>query len=155
MARPQPIKYKVRNPEKYSGDLNNVVMRSSWERRLVEFLDHNPNVLAFGSEHAGTVIPYISPRDNAYHRYFPDFIARVRQKDGTVKTILIEVKPHHETLPPKEPLKKTSKAMGNYRKAVLTYAVNQAKWKAARAWCEQHDAIFQIMTEYELGLKNK
>jgi hypothetical protein len=155
MARPQPIKYKVHNPEKYSGDLNNVVMRSSWERRLVEFLDTNPNVLAFGSEHTGTIIPYISPKDNAYHRYFPDFIARVRQRNGNVRTILIEVKPHAETLPPKKPLKKTNKAMSNYRKAVLTYAINQAKWKAARAWCEQHDAIFQIMDEYSLGLKTR
>lgn len=155
MARPQPYKYKVLNPEKYSGDLNNVVMRSSWETKFAQFCDTNPNILAWGSEHAGTIINYISPRDNAYHRYFPDFVIRMRQNTGDVKTILIEVKPHAETLPPKKPSKATAKASKSYKEAAMTYLVNQAKWKAAKIWCDQNGALFKIMTEYELGLKSR
>lgn len=155
MARPQPIKYKVRNPEKYSGDLNNVVMRSSWERRFAEFCDHNPNILAWGSEHSGTIINYVCPTDNKYHRYFPDFIIRSRNKEGEVNTILIEVKPHSETNPPKEPIKKTRISNKNYQNAIKTYLKNQAKWSAARKWCDANNAKFMIFTEYELGLKTR
>ena len=37
--------------------------------------------------------------------------------------------------------------------SVETYAVNQAKWKAAREFCADRNIEFKIMTEYELGIK--
>jgi len=33
------------------------------------------------------------------------------------------------------------------------YAVNQAKWKAAREFCEDNRVEFKIITEDELGIK--
>ena len=153
MARPRPYKYKVKNPHKYSGDLNNVIIRSSWERKLIEFLDNNDDVIAFGSEHDRTVIPYISPIDNAYHRYYPDFIVTVKGSNGKNKTMLIEVKPYKETQPPRMGKAKTAKSRRNFRNAKKTYVVNMAKWKAARAWCKQYSVEFMIFTEYELGIK--
>ena len=155
MARPTPVKYKVLHPEKYSGDLNNVVSRSSWEYRFMQFCDHNVNVLAWGSEHSGTVIPYVSPVDNRVHSYYPDFLIRVRDKDGTVKNLLIEIKPFAETKPPKPPKTKTKKLNDSYRNALKTYSVNQAKWAAASSWCKLHAMDFLVFTEYELGLKTR
>ena len=34
-----------------------------------------------------------------------------------------------------------------------TYAVNQAKWKAAREWCADRRIEFKIITEDELGIR--
>jgi hypothetical protein len=34
-----------------------------------------------------------------------------------------------------------------------TYAVNQAKWKAAQEFCDDRRIEFKIITEIELGLK--
>jgi hypothetical protein len=34
-----------------------------------------------------------------------------------------------------------------------TYAVNQAKWKAADEWCKDRMLEFKIITEDELGIK--
>jgi hypothetical protein len=34
-----------------------------------------------------------------------------------------------------------------------TYAVNQAKWKAADEWCKDRRLEFKVITEDELGIK--
>ena len=34
-----------------------------------------------------------------------------------------------------------------------TYAVNQAKWKAAVEFCEDRRITFKVITEKELGIK--
>ncbi len=79
------------NPKKYNGDPNHIIYRSSWEVRVMKYLDENPNVIWWASEELP--IPYRSPVDNRIHRYFPDFIVKVRRKDGLVMTYILEVKP--------------------------------------------------------------
>ena len=86
--------YQPRNPKKYRGDPSKIVFRSSWERLFMEWLDLNPDVISFQSEEF--YIPYISPVDNRQHRYFVDF--KVKFANGT--TILIEIKPAHQTKKP-------------------------------------------------------
>ena len=46
--------------------------------------------------------------------------------------------------------KKRTKAWAH---SVKTYAVNQAKWKAAREFCADRNIEFKIMTEDNLGIK--
>ena len=134
-------------PNKYRGDPTNIIYRSSWELRVMSYLDSNTNVLEWASEEV--VVPYWSPLDNRPHRYFPDFIARVRKPDGKIRTLMIEVKPKSQTQEPKVQAKKTKK----YITEVTTWAVNQAKWKAAREFCENRDWDFAIMTEDHIGIK--
>ena len=62
--------------------------------------------------------------------------------------ILIEVKPKRQTLPP-EPKKRMTK---QYINEVVTYGVNQAKWKAATEFCLDRGWEFRVMTEEHLGL---
>lgn len=108
--------------------------------------DNHPDVVAWGNEEI--VLQYISPVDHRPHRYFTDFVIKVRQKDGTLKNFLIEVKPYAQTQPPIK-RKRTNK----YIEELATYAVNQAKWKAAREFCERKNATFMILTENELNIK--
>lgn len=136
--------YKPENPDKYIGDPNNIVFRSMWERQLMVYLDKNTNVLLWGSEEL--VIPYISPVDNKIHRYFPDFVAEVKQKDGTKKKLILEVKPHKETIPPKGQARQTAK----YQTELQTYAVNDAKFEAANLFCETRGWEFKVITEHAL-----
>ena len=63
--------FTPRFPKKYIGDPTNIVYRSGWEKRVMQTLDENSNVLRWASEEI--VIPYISPIDNRPHRYFVDF----------------------------------------------------------------------------------
>ena len=136
-------KFKPINPNKYAGDVKNIIFRSLWERRFMKYCDTNRNVIAWNSEEV--VIPYKSPIDGKYHRYYPDFLIRIKSSDDTKKTILIEVKPKKETRPPKK-RKKTVR----YLQEVKTWGVNEAKWKAAEEYCKDRKWEFKILTEDHL-----
>lgn len=138
-------KYTPKNPKKYVGDPKNIQFRSSWERKLMVFLDNSPSVLFWGSEEL--VIPYMSPVDKQIHRYFPDFIIKYKNKHGEIKNAVVEIKPHKETQPPKG--KRMTKFLAEEYK---TYAVNTAKWTAAEDWCKRKGWDFIIMDEYSLGI---
>jgi hypothetical protein len=138
--------FRPKNPQKYIGDSNNIVYRSSWECRVMNWFDQNDDIISWASEEL--IVPYKSPIDNRFHRYFPDFIVKVKTRDGTMKTLMIEVKPKKQTMPP-EPKKRITK---QYVTEVTTYGVNQAKWKAANEYCLDRGWEFKIMTEEHLGL---
>ena len=139
--------FKPSHPKKYKGDARNIICRSSWERRFCNWCDINESILEWGSEEFW--IPYLSPIDNRTHRYFPDFIIKVKESTGVIKTYVIEVKPKRQTKPPIKK-KRVSKS---YLYEMKTYSVNQAKWKAADEWCKDRKIEFKIITENELGIK--
>ena len=140
-------KYKPSFPKKYKGDPNNIICRSSWERRFCRWCDLNENIILWGSEEF--CIPYLSPVDGRVHRYFPDFIIKVREQTGDIKTYVIEVKPKKQTREPKKPSRTTKR----YITEVKTYAVNKAKWKAADEWCKDRLIEFKIITDDHLVIK--
>ncbi len=140
-------KYKPNNPKKYKGDYNNIICRSSWERKFCSWCDMNESVLEWGSEEIW--IPYRSPVDSKVHRYFPDFVMKVKESTGEIKTYVIEVKPKKQTKEPRIPKKKTK----SWLYEMKTYTVNQAKWKAAKEFCADRKIEFKIITEKELGIR--
>jgi hypothetical protein len=146
MRRPDPIRWKPKNPQKYLGDHNNIWARSSWEVRVMNWLDRNPDVIQWGSEEL--IIPYISPVDGRPHRYFPDFLVKVKTKDGKMKTMVVEIKPERETKEPKQRERITKQ----YINEVMTYGVNQAKWKYAEEYCLDRGWEFKVLTEKHLGI---
>ena len=87
--------FKPKFPKKYIGDPTNIVYRSGWEKRVMQSLDENLNVVRWASEEI--IIRYISPIDNRQHRYFPDFIVKAVTRDGNIKTMMLEVKPKAQT----------------------------------------------------------
>jgi hypothetical protein len=139
--------FKPQNPKKYMGDPTNIVYRSGWEKRVMDWADTNPNVVKWCSEEV--VIPYRSPVDGRYHRYFVDFYVEAVGSDGQTKRLLLEVKPKAQTQPPKEAKRKTKR----YITEVVTYGVNQAKWKAAEEFCKDKGWEFMLITEEQLFRK--
>jgi len=140
-------KFRPKNPQKYRGDPTKIIYRSLWERNCMRYFDENPNVLKWSSEEV--IVPYKSPLDGRYHRYFPDFLIRVKNKHGNLETIMIEVKPLKETKEPK-PQKRLTK---NYLYEVKTWSINKSKWEAAIEFCKDRKWKFMIITEKELGIK--
>lgn len=139
--------FKPINPQKYRGNPQNIVYRSRWEFVFMRFLDKETNVLEWSSEEM--FIPYKCRTDNKWHRYFPDFKVRVKNKDGKIVTQVIEIKPKHQTVPPARPPRKTKRFINE----ALTYAKNRSKWDYAQEWCKDRGYEFVIMTERELGLR--
>jgi hypothetical protein len=139
-------RFQPKNPGKYEGDPTNIIYRSSWELKYMRWLDQHQDVIKWSSEEF--FIPYLSPIDGRYHRYFPDFKVKQRNRDGIVETVVVEVKPSVQTAAPKPQTRKTKK----YVTEVYTWGVNQAKWKAAQEYCADRQWSFKIMTEKDLGI---
>ena len=139
--------FKPRNPSKYMGDPTTIIYRSSWELKLMRYLDSHSDVIKWASEEFS--IPYVSPIDGKVHRYFPDFLVKKRNINQTIETVVIEVKPKIQTTAPTV----QKKANKRYIREVYTWGVNSAKWEAAKRYCDHREWKFVIMTEHELGIK--
>jgi len=136
--------YKPSYPQKYIGDPNNIVYRSLWERKFMTYCDLNENIMKWASEEIW--IPYLSPIDRRVHRYFPDFFIKYKDSKGNIKESLIEIKPKRQVEGPKAQKRVSQKQMYEIKE----FAKNQAKWKAAKEFCEDRRWEFQILTEDNL-----
>ena len=139
-------KFSPKNTNKYLGDPTNIWYRSLWERRVMVHLDGNPNVIEWSNEEI--VIPYLSPVDGKWHRYFPDFFVRIKNREGLTEAMILEVKPKSQSVPPKVQNRVTKR----YIREVVTYGINEAKWKAADEYCKDRKWKFMVITEDQLGI---
>jgi hypothetical protein len=147
--------YKIKNIEKFvpphddymksfNESVGTVEYKSSLELRAFQFCDSNSKIKSWTCE--PFAIKYIKPTDNKVHRYYPDLLVTF----DTGHVFLIEIKSSSETVPPKKPKKLTPKSERNYKKAITTYAVNSAKWKAAGKFCDEKGIKFIFLTEQQL-----
>lgn len=136
---------------------NPVFYRSSYEERFMNYLDLNQNVIRWGSEIL--TIPYLNEVDGRNHRYITDFYVELKDVNGKINTLIIEVKPENQSeqldeqgnlILPKEPKKKTMKAFQNYVNKVNILRKNHSKWKAAREYCRRMGYEFKVITEKDL-----
>lgn len=141
-------KFTPRCPEKYRGDVNKIIYRSSWEKMAMIQFDESPHVVRWSSEEV--VVPYVSV-DGKVHRYFVDFWVRIKKPDGTFEERLLEVKPKKQTQAPSSRGKKRNKFLAE----VQTWMINQKKWEAAQAFAKQRGMNFYLVTEETLGLVKK
>jgi len=145
MARYHQGKFIPRNPHKYVGDPSNIIYRSSWEFNFLQWADREENVLRYASEELH--IPYYFQGDGKWHRYFPDFILHVKDKNGTQQVWMVEIKPQHQT---QHPQTKRFRSKQRQLRETMEYAKNQAKWAAADTFCRNKGWRFMILTEKEL-----
>ncbi len=134
-------KFKPKNPHKYAGNPNEIIYRSSWELSVMAWCDSQPNVISWSSEEL--VLPYLCETDGRYHRYFIDFTITL----SSGKVYWVEIKPKKHTQPPKKPKKQTTR----YINEIMTYAKNQAKWRAANEAALKVGATFSVWTEETLN----
>ena len=111
----------------------------------MKYFDINPGVLKWSSEEIA--IPYYDTLTKKVRRYFPDFLIKVKDKEGEEKTHLIEVKPSKDLRPP-------TNTQGKKKSTVLyemkTYQMNRDKFASARKWCDERGVQFDIWTEKHL-----
>jgi len=97
--------------------------RSSWELKYMLYLDSHSDVETWSYEK--TIIEYVSnQKTKKLRKYYPDFL--VEFKDGSRR--LIEIK----------------------QKRKLEQASVKKKAAAARSWCVEHGATYELLTEIEL-----
>jgi hypothetical protein len=145
--KPYKGKFNPADPSKYVGNPRNIIYRSLWERQCMVYFDRNENVLEWSSEEL--VIPYLSPLDGKVHRYYPDFLVKIKKGQMT-ETRIIEIKPSKFLVAPvKNPARKTK----SYLYEVREWGRNNAKWDAAQNFCDERGWIFDVWTEKTLGMR--
>lgn len=137
--------FKPLHPEKYKGTYP-IYYRSSYELKLMVYLDNCSNIIRWGSE--TQVIPYRSPVDGKIHRYFVDNYAVYKIGDKEFK-FLIEVKPFKKLTEPKST---RGKKKSTLLQEQMEYNINNAKFAAATEWAKKKGYMFRIITEKELGI---
>ena len=130
-------KYRPQNPDKYVGDVKNIVYRSLWERSTFKWLDQNSSIVRWNSE--DVKIKYLCETDNRIHTYYMDLWFQTDEG----KTFIVEIKPKGQTQVPKKPQRQTRR----YIKESLTYVKNRSKWKAAEEYAADRGWHFEIWTE--------
>ena len=134
-------KYKPKNPKKYKGNPTKIIYRSNWEKKFMHFCDSTDSIIEWGSEEV--IIPYRCPTDGRIHRYYPDFYIKTSKK----QKYIIEIKPKKQVKgPERNPKRKTTA----WKKSVLVFMKNKAKWNAAENWCDDRSMKFKILTEDQL-----
>lgn len=147
--------YKLKNPEKFQAphddymksfneSLNTLEYKSELELKAFMFADNFKKINKWTVE--PFAIKYVKPTDNKIHRYYPDMLINFNNKE----TFLVEIKSSSETRPPIKPKKITMKSSKNYKRALTTWSINQAKWIAARKFCKDRDIKFIFLTEAQL-----
>ncbi len=139
-------RFTPRNPSKYNGNPTNIIYRSSWELRVMRYFDETSSVVQWSSEELA--IPYISPIDGRIHRYFPDFVIKIKRDALSPSVHMIEVKPAAQSKVPT--IRKRNAITKKYVTEVMTYGINSAKWKAADEYCKDRGWNFMVITEREL-----
>ena len=141
MAKSYRGLFRPNNPKKYVGNTKQIVYRSLLERRFMRYCDLNDDILYWASEELP--VRYYNPLDKKYHRYFPDFVVKTVNNDK----YMIEIKPSRQVAKPKPRKKKTK----SYMRESFEYIKNQAKWQAAKSYCDDNGMQFKVITEKDLG----
>lgn len=141
--------FQPKFPEKYQGNQNQIVFRSSWERKLMYKLDLTEEVISWASEEVA--IPYFDPVTNKMRRYFIDFLVTYKGKNGEIYKLAIEVKPYSQTIPPQPPKNKNKKAQMRWFQSLRVFETNKNKWASAMKWCKENGYKFVILHEKNVG----
>jgi len=137
--------YHPKHADKYVGDLNKIIYRSSWELKFMKWLDLNSSVIEWSSE--PVCIKYFYSVDQKVHRYYPDFYFMFKKQDGSVVKYIVECKPTQQLQKPVMPRRRTPKTIKNYNYLMEAYAKNYHKVMAAREWCKANGFEFTFITE--------
>lgn len=138
--------YVPLNPEKYVGDIHNIICRSSWEFRFCKYCDSNERILKWSSE--PIKIPYYNPLDKKEHNYNVDFYIKVLQDDKTEQEWIIEIKPESQYKKPiLEGNYSTLQKLKSYNHKMQIWITNQAKFKYAKQWAEGRGFKFGVVDE--------
>lgn len=126
-----------KNPQKLIGNPTPFA-RSSWEVRVMHFLDQHPSVIQWASE--SVRIPYKNPLTGKNSQYVPDFLILYQDKSGVRRAELVEVKPKKEAM--------VESATSRRDKAALI--LNTAKWAAAMMYAKKNGLTFRVITEDDI-----
>lgn len=159
--------YKPQNPEKYIGDINLIIYRSSWEMNFCRWADFSPSVVRWSSEpmkvkYADKVskleeckkygLDPNNPKNWVIKNYNVDFYVEIKRDENTIEKWLVEIKPANSLKKPVPPaLNSSIKEQRRFNIEAKNYLINQEKWKSMNEHAQKMGAKFYVFTENELA----
>ena len=140
-----------------------IYYRSSWEVKIMTWLDNNPKITRWGAE--CITIPYQLTHyerngdiNLKSHCYYPDFYYEIDNGNANSKKVIAEVKPMKEYLMVKKlqemklsvPENATLKKLKNFEYDLKMAQKNSEKWKTMIKYCDLKGWDFIIITEEHL-----
>jgi hypothetical protein len=143
-------------------NLGGIFYRSSWEKKIITWLDFKKEVVKWGSECIR--VPYQITKmvkgelKVEEHSYYPDFYYELLAPNGTIIRIIAEVKPKKEYEDAvlftegkfNVPENLTSKKLKNLEYRFKMAQKNSEKFKTMIKWCEVKGYKFIVITEDNL-----
>jgi hypothetical protein len=136
--------YNPIHPEKYLGK-GPIVYRSGLELKFMLWCDRTDTILKWSSE--SVKIPYYDSVKKKKRTYYVDNYVEILE-GNQIKKYLIEIKPHSQTVQPKQS-KRKKRSTVLYEQ--LQWANNNDKWPSAREFAKKRGMEFIIITEKELN----
>lgn len=145
-----------------TNELGGVYYRSSWEKKIMFWLDNNDKIIKWGAE--CLKVPYQITKlvggdlKVKEHSYYPDFYYEMLNEDGSTKKVVVEVKPkkdYEDALLFERGMFETKDNMNVRKLRNLEYRFktaqkNSEKWKTMIKWCKSKGYDFIIITEDHL-----
>src|SRR5574344_514856 len=140
-----------------------VYYRSSWEKILMIYFDNCEKIIKWGAE--CLTIPYeMEELDNSNyrygdmskHNYYPDFYYELKNDDGAIEHVVVEVKPSKEVKMVNDFINENMKIpnkntkLKNFEYDFKTAYKNSKKWSAIIKYCNIKGYKFIIVTEETL-----
>lgn len=159
--------YKAKNKDKYIGDPELIVYRSSWEYGFCKWCDMSPSVKRWSSEPVS--IPYYDrvskleecaklgldpndPRNWEVKNYNTDFWFELDRGDDKTEKIFVEIKPSYKLKKPLPPSREAPLAeQKKFNNAAKEYLINEAKFAAMKEWANRNNCKFYVFTEETLS----
>lgn len=139
-------RFYPKNKNKYKGDIDNIIYRSSLELAYFNWCDINSSVKKWSSEEI--VVPYKNVIDGKIHRYFVDLWLKIEDRHGNIKEYIAELKPYTYTTP--EHLYTKSGKLTRSIRLKKQWLINQMKWKEANNFAKKKGMNFIILTEKDI-----
>lgn len=153
----------LKNPQKYIGDINQIIYRSSWEYSFCKWCDASPSVIRWSSEplsisYANRVakldeckrlgLDPNNPKNWAIKKYNIDFWIEISKGENLLEKWFIEIKPKDKLkkpIPPKQnaPLKEQRR----FNMLAKEYLINESKWAAMNDWAKKNNSKFYVFHE--------
>jgi len=170
------INSKPNNPGKYDqgnfipknkdkvvklNDKGGVYYRSSWEKKVMYWLDNKSDIIRWGAECLRITYQVNVVKNGDIeiktHSYFPDFYYELNTSNG-IKRVVVEVKPKKDYEDAilfdkgqfKIDEKLSLKKLKNLEYRFKTAQKNSEKWKTMIKWCDKKGYDFIIITEEHL-----
>ena len=134
------------NKNKYTGDIFDIIYRSSYELKFFRELDRDEKVIRWISEPKDKQIKYYCSTKNKQRTYIPDVYCE-KVINGKLIKILIEIKPESKLVPPRKPKIQNAISMRKYGLRVQEYINIQDKKKYAEMYCKLNGFVYIFITE--------